>query len=673
MNPPRPDDPIPLNGRDLAAPGSAGSRSGRRRDLFVGLLLFCATLAVFSRVLVADFVQWDDDISVYRNPYVQGLSWGRVMWMFSDASYAMRYKPLTWLTYALLYQAVGLKPFGYHLAALLIHGLNVVLVFVVVRRLLAIAASARASGAALAPATLPAACGALLWGLNPLRVEPVARVTDLTYCLLLCGLLISLWAYLRACAGPAGGTERSPFYFCSVAAFALAMLAYPFAFTYGVVLLVLDWYPLRRFEGCGPWWRDARARGILREKVPFLLWGGIVLTTLFTRLNPTGIWVDPEFSHRLGWFERCMQAFYVWGYYLWKPWLPLHLSPVYTTLVNFNANHWPFWLSATVVVGLTVLLLWKRRPWPWALALWACHLALLLPALGLTERPHFTADRYGYLAGLVWAVAVAAALLKLRAQPGLFAAGTAGALAVAACWGGLSLNQTQHWRNSVTLFEYMIRELGDNSYRSKIHWHLGKFYAEQRRPDDAMREYQASLRIQPAFRSHQLLAELQERTGNPQAALTNYLAALQLQADPGVHYAAGLLLCKLGRSGEAIAHYQEALRLAPDELPTLNNLAWILATDNDPQNRRGAEAVRLAERICASTGRQVPAYLGTLAAAYAETGRFKEALETGQAARDRAVAAGETQLAESYRKMLEQYRAGQPYRQPSATPAKRAD
>ena len=123
-----------------------------------------------------------------------------------------------------------------------------------------------------------------------MRVEPVARVTDLTYCLLLCFLLISLWCYLRACDSNRGEHGHGPFYWCSVAAFALAMFSYPFAMGYGVVLLVLDWYPLRRFEGCAHWWRDGRARGILLEKVPFLLWGGILLTTLDTRLHPTGLW-----------------------------------------------------------------------------------------------------------------------------------------------------------------------------------------------------------------------------------------------------------------------------------------------------------------------------------------------------------------------------------------------
>ena len=260
-----------------------------RRVWLISFVLFLAAFGVFGRVLLADFVQWDDGISVYQNPHIQGLDWAHLRWMFSDASYAMRYKPLTWLTYALVYQLGGLKPFGYHLANLLIHCCNSVLVFVVIRRLLAASTPGQSADEGLAQATLPAAGGALLWAINPLRVEPVARVTDLTFCLLLCCLLISLWCYLRACGGKGGNPGRSPFYWCSVAAFALAMFSYPFAFAYGVVLLVLDWYPLRRFAGCAHGWRDARARKVLLEKIPFLLLGGTMLTTIAARLNPTGI------------------------------------------------------------------------------------------------------------------------------------------------------------------------------------------------------------------------------------------------------------------------------------------------------------------------------------------------------------------------------------------------
>ena len=100
----------------------------------------------------------------------------------------------------------------------------------------------------------------------------------------------------------------------------------------------------------------------------------------------------------------------------------------------------------------------------------------------------------------------------------------------------------------------------------------------------------------------------------------------------------------------------------------MNNLAWILATDPDATNRNGAEAVQLAERACALTDRQIPVLVGTLAAAYAEAGRFKEAIETAQQARDLAQAAGQPEVAEKNRQLLELYRSGQAYREPPPAP-----
>ena len=645
-----------------------------RRIWLISLVLFLATFAVFSRVLVADFVQWDDGISVYQNPHIQGLDWARLRWMFSDASYAMRYKPLTWLAYALVFQVGGLKPFGYHLVNLLIHCLNAVLVFGVVRRLLAAGTPGQSGDERLAEATLPAAGGALLWAINPLRVEPVARVTDLTFCLLTCFLLISLWCYLRTSGSQGENPGRSRFYWGSVAAFALAMFSYPFAFAYGVVLLVLDWYPLRRnAEGR---MQNAECRithhalrftphaSLFLEKVPFLLLGGTMLTTVAARLNPTGIWAGLQVDSGLSPFARAMQAFYVWAYYVWKPWVPFHLSPLYTTLVDFNPSAWQFWLSATLVIATTALLVRRRKQWPWALALWVCYLVLVLPALGLTERPHFTADRYDYLPGLVRAVAIAAALRWISARLNPRIAGLSLGLVLALFWGGLSIHQARIWRNSVVLFEYMIRELKADPGCGDIHWRLGTVLASQGKTRAAAQHYQTSLHLQPTVKCYLSFAELLAQSGDQQGALTNCLAALALGPSPVDHAKAGEVFAALGRGAEAINQYRLALASVPDLVPALNNLAWVLATDPDAKNRNGTEAVRLAERACALTDYQIPVLMGTLAAAYAEAGSFKEAIATAQKARELAQAAGQSDVAEKNRQLLELYKSGRAYRQP---------
>src|SRR5205823_3655595 len=99
-----------------------------------------------------------------------------------------------------------------------------------------------------------------------------------------------------------------------------------------------------------------------------------------------------------------MQAFYIWAHYVWRPLVPGDLAPVYTTLVEFRPMTLPFVASALLVVGVTTVLIWKRREWPVALTLWVAHLVLLAPLIGVTEHPHYPSDRYSYLQGVLWAI-----------------------------------------------------------------------------------------------------------------------------------------------------------------------------------------------------------------------------------------------------------------------------
>jgi tetratricopeptide (TPR) repeat protein len=237
-------------------------------------------------------------------------------------------------------------------------------------------------------------------------------------------------------------------------------------------------------------------------------------------------------------------------------------------------------------------------------------------------------------------------------------------MALALFWGGLSLHQTRVWRNSITLFEYMIRELRDDPNRSDIHWRLGFALASAGKTREAVQQYQASLRIWPTANCCLLFAELLEQNGDRQGALTNCRAALALGPTPLDHAKAGEVLAALGHGAEAINQYRQALALVPDLVPTLNNLAWILATDPDVRNRNGAEAVQLAERACAGTDYQTPVLIGTLAAAYAEAGRFKEAVATAGRASNLARAAGQSAVAKKNWQLLGLYQSGRAYRQP---------
>ncbi|HOX57715.1 MAG TPA: hypothetical protein P5205_13645 [Candidatus Paceibacterota bacterium] len=635
-----------------------------RRVWLTGLVLFLATFAVFHRVLFADFVQWDDDVNVYANPHIQGFSAANLRWIFTTCDYPPRYVPLGWLSWAITWQFSGLNPMGYHLTDLLLHAANTVLVFFLIQRLLLLAARNDPARTGNRQTWLCSALGALLWAVHPFRVESVAWDAGRNYVQPFFFLMLSVLCYLRSEAATAQSGRRR-LYWLSILSYGVSLLSFPIGLPLVAVLVVIDFYPLRRFQpGLANLW-NISARRIWLEKAPYALVSGVVLVvTLLLRASNTMLG-PPVSLEQFGMGARAMQAFYGWAYYLWKPWLPFHLSPVYARLVEFNPNTWPFWLSAALVTGLTAVLVSRRRRWPWALALWTSHLALLVPMLGLTEHPHYTSDRYGYVQGVVWAVLLAAALWKASSQPRLFAATTAAMAVLAVFWAGLTVRQVGIWRNSTTLFQHMIRELGDHPYRSDIQWRLAGVLATAGKTSEAARQYQDSLRIRSTPEAHLGYAELLQRSGDRQGALTNVQAAMALGLTPLNQVKAGQVLATLGRGAEAICQYRQALSISPDLVPALNNLAWTLSSDPDAANRNGAEAVRLAERACALTGYQMPVLVGTLAAAYAETGRFGEAIAAAEKARDLAVAAGQHDVADRNRQLLKLYQSGRPYRDPS--------
>jgi tetratricopeptide (TPR) repeat protein len=200
------------------------------------------------------------------------------------------------------------------------------------------------------------------------------------------------------------------------------------------------------------------------------------------------------------------------------------------------------------------------------------------------------------------------------------------------------------------------------------HFNLGNALIRQGKETEAVPHYLETLRLQPNnAEAHANLAMGLDRQGRNGEVIAHLNEALRIKpAESQFHYQLANALQVEKRSKEAVAHYQEALRLKPDSVLALNNVAWVLATDVDATVRNGAEAVRDAERACELTGRRQAMFLGTLAAAYAESGRFPEAVTTVEKAIELATAAGQNELVATNQKLLELYRAGQPYREPKS-------
>jgi tetratricopeptide (TPR) repeat protein len=443
--------------------------------------------------------------------------------------------------------------------------------------------------------------------------------------------LISALCYLRAWPDPRPGSCRLRWLGASIAAFTLALLTYPIVLTDLLALVALDWWRLQRGNARQGSPRDPAARRVWWTIIPFVLVTALFLAlALSARWNAGGIWTKPQGVEAFGLAGRAAQAFHVWACYLWKWFLPFDLSPVYTDLVWFNPTEAPFVLSASFVVGLTGLLIWRRRQWPGALALWLAYLALLIPVLGLTEHPHMASDRYCIFAHVVVAIAMGAALVRLWEITALRRRTLVACTGIALAFGTLAWRQALVWKDTESLFRHVLAKLPENRYRCDIYWRYGIWLLREGRSEEAEQCHLAALRIAPDY-------------ANPYESL-------------------GELRARRGQWQEAIAFHQKALELNPGFGPALDSLAWLRATAPDDALRDGAEALRRTQALVNGSAQPDPIYWRTHASALAETGQFAKAIETAEAARRLALAIDERDLATVLEKMLNEFRAGRPYR-----------
>ena len=196
------------------------------------------------------------------------------------------------------------------------------------------------------------------------------------------------------------------------------------------------------------------------------------------------------------------------------------------------------------------------------------------------------------------------------------------------------------------------------------HYGLGELLIDQGKPDAAIEQFNEVLRLQPNHAPAWLqLGRARASQGKLAEALEAFSAALRIKPDDAAaHYHLAAALASQPKTKAAIQHYREALKALPDFPEALNNLAWILAANADPQLRNGPEAIALAERACKLTEYKQPLMIGTLAAAYAEAGRFADAVTTAEQAKTLAEQTNQMELAAKNRVLLELYRSVQPGR-----------
>jgi protein O-mannosyl-transferase len=530
-------------------------------------LLGLVTVLVYLPTVWNGFVNYDDSDYVTENAHVKsGLNWATVVWAFRTG-HASNWHPLTWLSHSLDWQVFGLAPGPMHLVSLGLHVANTLLLFLVLR--------------GLTGALWRSALVAALFALHPLHVESVAWVSERKDVLSTCFFLLTLGAYARHVQGPGplpNGSRLtfhvSRSYLLSRGFFALGLMSKPMLVTTPFVLLLLDYWPLGRWQP-GPLKTSCAAAGrLVLEKVPFLMLSiaSSVVTFLVQRQGGA-------VSTALTVGERIANAVVSYARYVRKMVWPHDLSVLYP-----HPGHWPLWqvlagLALLAGISVGVAIGWRRRPY--LITGWLWFLGTMVPVIGLVQVGiQSMADRYTYvpLIGLfvmvVWGVGDLAA--ERVAQPWrgrALAGGTI--LALAAC-GVMTLRQVRIWRDSETLFQRAV-EVTRNNYLA--HNNLGYYYSGKGRMADAMEQYRLSLKIKPDYED--ALNNLGYALAGQRKfaeAIPLYEAALRVRPKHAeVHNNLGNALSELGRIDEAIQHYLIALAQKPEHADAHNNLGIALA------------------------------------------------------------------------------------------------
>lgn len=680
----------------------------------VGVAILTALL--FSRGLSNEFVNWDDDLNFTLNESYRGLGPAQVTWMFTTFHMG-HYQPLTWLTLGLDYELWGMNPAGYHLTSLLLHaGCAAAFVYLGLR-LYEIAGSTaphRSRTSLLAGATA-AGC---LFAVHPLRVESVTWITERRDCLSGLLLVLAVHAY-TGYALEVNTRRRRRQYLLSLGFFALSLFSKAWGITFPIVLLILDFYPLRRVG----WHKDAepvrehlppphrssaapKALGaypegrrppaatrwseLFVEKIPFVILALAAAVVAVFAVKQAGA-LRPLVVH--GWQERIAQAAYGLMFYLVKTLWPsgLHTARDFFAAINPLDTVYVSCMLAVLAITGACVWSWRRRP-AW-IAAWAAYAVIISPVLGLMQSgTQLVAERYSYLACMSWALMAGAAVQWLydrnRGKQAVF-----GACGVVLVLSVITWKQIGYWRNTETLWN---RVLAVNPDSVTGNYYKADLLAMQGQTEAAVAHYRRALKHAPDYREvhanlgitltamqqfeearpHLLRAAAVRPTVEVMRALAVTQVALQAPEAAAVVAAYfderpddqsfRLQLYKLcydqRRYDMAIFVLRDGLRRHPGDAAMTSQLAWLLAVSPHDSDRNGTEAVKLAEQLASDAGEKVTArILDILAAAYAEFGDYARAVETSR--RAVTMATNDAALRKLIQARLDLYVQQRPYRE----------
>ena len=539
------------------------------------LALALVTAALYWPLLHHNFVNLDDEAYITANPHVQsGLTGPGLVWAF-QIGYAAYWHPLTWISHMLDCQLYGLNPAGHHLSSLLFHVVNALLLFLWLNQL---------TGALWRSAFVAA-----LFAWHPLHVESVAWACERKDVLSTCFCLLTLIAYTRYAQKVTGArcqmTRANPalsrftfqvslYFFFALFFFACGLMSKPMVVTLPFVLLLLDYWPLNRFQ---PPYSTRTAIRLVAEKLPFFglaLAGSVV--TYFAQKGGGAVW-----SLGLPLPVRLANALVSCLRYISKTFWPVDLAVVYP-----YPSHWPTALVMGAALGLTFwtgLFLWRAQRNPYLIVGWLWFLGTLVPVIGIVQvGPQSMADRFTYVPGIGLFMLIVWGLndfMKFR-PAWRHAVILVGIVVLADCLVCTRI-QLNYWPNSITLLRHAIAVTTDNYIACNF---LGRALDDAGKNDESLPFYAESVRIEPHYPQAQFnLGMAWLKRGRADKAVGPLDDAVRLVPDnAGARYYLGTALMNDGRLDDAVTQFTAAIRINPDFTEAHTQLAVALIKQGQP-------------------------------------------------------------------------------------------
>ena len=533
----------------------------KKYKYFIVIFLIVSSFIAYGRILGNGFVCFDDIEYITSNDYIKsGINPESIKWAFS-AVVCSNWHPLTLLSHTLDWSLFGANASGHHLINLLLHIGTVLFLFSFLNR--------------MTKNLWSSAFVAALFALHPLRVESVAWAAERKDVLSMFFGLASIYAY----ALYAESSKPSKYFLCLIL-FALSLMAKPMLVTLPFVLLLLDYWPLSRWQKVSTpvnvpvlvikktgkkknkqrkadsikeknismplTNRSPIIRSLLWEKAPFIFLTIVSSIVTIRAQNKSGSVISMV---HISFLERIANAIISYVSYLGKTFWPVDLAVFYP-----YGHFFPFWqvlVSCFILLGITMVVIYAFKKLPFLFMGWFWYFGTLIPVIGLVQvGEQAMADRYSYLPsigiaiGLAWGIPLLFPREDMRKKI-LFPAGIAVLIILAV----LTWQQCGYWKNSIELFNHALQVTKNNNY------------------------------------AHESIGSVLLDEGKNEAAIEHYNEAIRIKSDDAyTHFNRGLAFFRLGQPQRAIEDYNEAILLKPDFIDAYNNRGTSYAKLGQYQN-----------------------------------------------------------------------------------------